>query len=340
MSITPISSAAAALRAQIVGAAEAQLVAVIGKAPEAETPKVAQNQSLPDPLQQAVATARSEAAGRQAGAAPMFADLERAMASPTLPQPVRAAIAQLLSMRLPTGALSGETVRTAVAQSGLFLEANLAAAPGSAAGAPPAPDMKSALLVLRQLLVQAQPDTPLKTRPARSPPPGREAGLAGQAPAAATLPRDADFATIAQRLGGDAEQAIARQVLHQLASLPETGSSARVFELPLATPQGTAIAQFEIDHDGGGSGGGASGQQTWRVRFSLDIEPLGPVHVQLGAGAERPKVIFWAEREEALERLREGADALAGQLAADVIVQAGAPQRPTTPAGALMDRSL
>lgn len=336
MSIPPISPAAAASRAQVVGAAEAQLVTVIGKAPTGDGTDITRTPPLPDPRQQAVEAARADAAGRQAGMGPLFAELRQAAASPALPQPVRAAMAQILSMQLPTGAvLTGETLRASVARSGLFLEANLAAAPG-----PHAPDLKSALLVLRQLLVQAQPDTPLKTRPARSPPPGREAGLAGQAPAAATLPRDADFAAIAQRLGGDAEQAIARQVLHQLASLPETGSSARVFELPLATPQGTAIAQFEIDHDGGGSGGGAGAQQTWRVRFSLDIEPLGPVHVQLGAGAERPTVIFWAEREEALERLREGADALAGQLAADVIVQAGAPQRPTTPAGALMDRSL
>lgn len=341
MSIPPISSAAAALRAQIVGAAEASLVSAIGKAPEAEAGKQTQRQPLPDPVQQAVATARAEAAGRQAGMAPLFADLRQAMASPALTQPVRAAMAQVLSIQLPTAApLTGEAVQQAVARSGLFLEANLAAAPNLPTHPPPAPDLKSALLVLRQLLAQAQPDAPLRTRPARTPPPGREAGLNGQAPAAATLPPEADLASIAQRLGGDVEQAVARQLLHQLASLPESGSSTRMFELPLGTPQGTAIAQFEIDHDGGGGGGATAGQQTWRVRFSLDIEPLGPVHVQLGAGAERPAVILWAEREEGLERLREGIDGLAGQLAADVIVQAGAPHRPAPPAGSLMDRSL
>lgn len=340
MSIPPISSAAAALRAQIVGAAEAQLVSAVGKAPEGETARSVQKQPLPDPLQQAVTAARSEAAGRQAGSAPMFAELERAMGSPALPPPVRAAMAQVLAMRLPAAALSGETLRVAVARSGLFLEANLAVTPDLSAQGARAPDLKAALLVLRQVLAGAQPDAPLKTRPARTPPPGREAGLTGQAPASATLPPDADLAAIVQRIGGDAEQAIARQVLHQLASLPEGGSSARVFELPLATAQGTAIAQFEIDHDGGGGGGGAQGAQSWRVRFSLDIEPLGPVHVQLGAGPERPLVVLWAEREEGLERLREGADALAGRLAAEVIVQAGAPHRPAPPAGGLTDRSL
>ena len=333
MNVPPISPAAAALRAQIIGAAETSLVAALGQAPEAETPPTTR-QPLPDPVQQAVITARTAAAGRQAGLAPMFADLQQALKSPTLPPQIRAAVSQLLSLPLPVGEpLPGEAVRRAVTQSGLFLEANLAATPAAA------PDMKAALLVLRQVLTQAQPDAPLHTRPASSAPPTRDGALAGQPPAAAALSEGADLATIAQRLGGDADQAIARQVLHQLASLPQAGASAWMFELPVATPQGTAIAQFEIDQDAH-TGVTGETERTWRVRFSLDVEPLGPVHVQLGAGAGRAAVTIWAERAESLERLRDRGDALAGALPADVAFYPGAPRQPPPPAGQLMDQSL
>ena len=336
MSVPPISPAAAALRAQIIGSAQAELVAGVGKVAQTghATPGVTQAPH-PDPVQQAIVAARSEAAGRQAGLAPLFADLDQAFGSPALPPQARAAISRLLSLLLPTTApLTGEIVQQAVARSGLFLEARMAQTPG-----PSAPDLKAALLVLRQVLAEAQPDAPLHSRPPKSPPPTRDGPLSGQPPATAALSPEADLATLAQRLGGDVEQALARQVLHQLASLPQPGTSAWMFELPLATPQGTAVAQFEIDQEGHA---GAAGEtvQTWRVRFSIDIEPLGPVHVQLGAGGERATVIIWAEREDSLERLREKGDQLAGALPADVVFHPGAPRRPPPPAGQLMDQSL
>ncbi len=336
MSVQPISPAAAALRAQIIGSAQAELVAGVGKVAQTghSTPQAART-THPDPVQQAVSAARTEAAGRQAGLAPLFADLGQALTSPALPPQARAAISGLLSLQLPTTApLTGEVVQQAVARSGLFLEARLAQTPG-----PPAPDLKSALLVLRQVLAEAQPDAPLHSRPAKTPPPTRDGPLSGQPPAATALPPEANLATLAQRLGGDVEQTLARQVLHQLASLPQPGTSAWMFELPLATSQGTAIAQFEIDQEGHAGSAGET-VQTWRVRFSLDIEPLGPVHVQLGAGGERATVIIWAEREESLERLRDRGDQLAGALPADVIFHPGAPRRSPPPAGQLMDQSL
>ena len=49
------------------------------------------------------------------------------------------------------------------------------------------------------------------------------------------------------------------------------------FEIPFATPQGTAMAQFEISRDGGGNEVEAA-KRVWRARFSLDVEPAGPVH--------------------------------------------------------------
>ncbi|RYF92004.1 MAG: flagellar hook-length control protein FliK, partial [Caulobacteraceae bacterium] len=334
----PITPVVLPSRVQSIAAVEAAHVAELFDTPEAPPPPGGPARPQPDPAQQAVAAARAEAAGRQAGLAPLFADLGQALASPKTPPQLRAAIAQALSLQLPTAApLTGETVRQAVASSGLFLEAHLAAQ--TPAAGPPPPDLKAALLTLRRLLAEAQPGAPLHTRAASNPPPTRDAALGGQPPATATLPPGADLAAIAQRLGGDTEQAIARQVLHQLASLPEAGGSAWMFELPVATPQGAAVAQFEIDQDAHTAVDGEV-TRTWRVRFSIDIEPLGPVHVQLGAGGERAAVIIWAEREDSLERLRGRGGELAGALPADVVFHPGAPRRASPPAGGLLDRTL
>ena len=68
--------------------------------------------------------------------------------------------------------------------------------------------------------------------------------------------------TTAHHLLDDTDAAIARQTLLQVASLPDRidGSGPRIdstaprwnFEIPFVTPQGTAMAQFEISRDGGG----------------------------------------------------------------------------------------
>lgn len=339
MSVAPIIPAVAAPRVEIVGATETAQVAIVGRSPQTYPGPPGLNQPpQPTTPQQAVDAARAQAAGRQASLAPMFAELGRAFENPRLPPELRAAIGQVLSLQLPaTTPLTADTVRQAVARSGLFLEARMAAP--EAASEPPQPDLKAALLTLRQLLALARPETPARGRPATSPPPTHDAVLSGQPAATPTLPRDAEVAAIAQRLGADADQAIARQLLHQLASLPENGTNSWMFELPIATPHGAAIAQFEIDQDAHMRSEGES-SRTWRVRFSLDIEPLGPVHVYLGAGAERASVIIWAEREESLERLRSRGAELAGALPADVVFHPGAPRRPAPPVGGLMDQTL
>ena len=91
----------------------------------------------------------------------------------------------------------------------------------------------------------------------------------------------------AHHLLADTDAAIARQTLLQVASLPDRvdTTAARVdpaaprwnFEIPFVTPQGTAMAQFEISRDGGGNEVEAA-KRVWRARFSLDVEPAGPVH--------------------------------------------------------------
>ena len=281
---------------------------------------------------QAIDSARAAAAGRQASLAPLLANLTHALTSPGLPPALRAAITQVLALRTPAdGPVTAETIRQGVAQSGLFLEARIAH------GQPAAPDLKAALLTLLQSL----PPQAARPRPHRpdTPPPVRGGTLAGHAPTAPTLSADADLPVIAEALRGETEQAVARQVLHQLASLPEGEAAKWLFELPLVTPQGTAIAQFEIDRDEPGRTSDPDAGPAWRARFSLDIEPLGPVHVHLSLGGERMAVNVWAEREGGLERLRAQSGDLAGVLDAEVVFRAGPPPASAPAPGRFVDQT-
>ncbi len=119
------------------------------------------------------------------------------------------------------------------------------------------------------------------------PPPIRGALPAAQPIAQPTIAPHAPLETTAHHLLDDTDAAIARQTLLQVASLPDRIDTSAPkadmtaprwnFEIPFVTPQGTAMAQFEISRDGGDEEVEAA-KRVWRARFSLDVEPAGPVH--------------------------------------------------------------
>ena len=90
------------------------------------------------------------------------------------------------------------------------------------------------------------------------PPPYRGAPLAAQQPAAPSIAPDTPPHETAERLLAADRRRARAQTLLQAASLPDqpTASAADrrtqrwTFEVPFATPQGTAIAQFEVSRDG------------------------------------------------------------------------------------------
>lgn len=185
-----------------------------------------------------------------------------------------------------------------------------------------------------------QPDVP------STPPPYAGGPTAGQKPAEPTAILGATPEDMARRLLKKAHAALARQDLMQIASLPEAApqdhepadpraatQGARLnLDLPFVTPQGVAVAQFEISRDGGGAGGGAAtaGERTYKARFSIDLEPLGPVHALVTLTGARARVSLWAERAETISRLRAGEEALGAalrqaELSPEVAVHSGAP---------------
>jgi hypothetical protein len=118
------------------------------------------------------------------------------------------------------------------------------------------------------------------------------------------------------------------------------------FEIPFVTPQGTAMAQFEISRDGGAEQVEAV-KRVWRARFSIDVEPTGPVHAQVSLTGDKTSVRMWAERPETAAQLRAGASQLSQALSraelnpGEILIRDGAPpQAAPARAGHFLDRAL
>lgn len=337
--VTPIRAVAPAVRADVEVKAD--------KTPQAPEVLAAEVRA------KAVAEAVQTAAPRQTALGPLFADLGQALKMRSLPAPVQAAATQLMAQATPLGpTVDGAAIARAFLQSGLFLERNLGARPGVS---PAGRDLKADLLSLRQALAIWTGEAPKATaaRAAQAPPPPYRGGPTTAQPAArAALPADAAPAAVARRLAEDADGALARHELLQAASLPASHSrepdaqTARwMFEVPFTTPQGASVAQFEISRDDAEPGGREAGRgPTYRARFSIDLDPLGPLHAQAALSGDHVGVTLWAERPDSVDLLRRAQPALSQALAQvalkpDVAVYPGSPPRAAPGAGRFVDQS-
>jgi hypothetical protein len=166
---------------------------------------------------------------------------------------------------------------------------------------------------------------------------------------------------VAALLSTQAKGALSRQVLMQAASLPGAGSASStqamagsasnptsgaswLFELLFAAPDGPTVVPFQIDRDGEAPGDGAP-DPIWRVRFSLDFAPIGPIHARISLSGGQAHVALWAENSDTLSMLdaqqADLADALLGdELIAQVAVFQGRPNVPPAAAGQFMNRAV
>lgn len=190
---------------------------------------------------------------------------------------------------------------------------------------------------------------------ATTPPPFRGALPAPQSVAFASLAPNTPLAATVHRLLDDTDAAIARQTLLQVASLPDRADASGHrsdptapqwnFEIPFATPQGTAMAQFEISRDGGNETPDPA-KRAWRARFTINVEPSGPVHALITLNGDRTFVRMWAERPATAQQLRAGIGELNQALTkaelkpGDIIVRDGTPPQPAPArAGHFLDRA-
>jgi hypothetical protein len=193
-------------------------------------------------------------------------------------------------------------------------------------------------------------------RTSMPPPPFRGALPSAQPVASPSFAPEAPPAAIVHHLLDDIDAAIARQTLLQVASLPDRADIAGPrtdpaaprcnFEIPFAAPGGTAIAQFEISRDGAATAIDAA-KRVWRARFSLDLEPAGPIHALISLSGDKTSVRMWAERPATATQLRAGASQLGQALSraelrpGDIVIRDGAPlQSKPAPAGHFLDRAL
>ncbi|MET0706075.1 MAG: flagellar hook-length control protein FliK [Tardiphaga sp.] len=213
------------------------------------------------------------------------------------------------------------------------------------------------LLLPRGKAPNAAPLDDVVVRSNIPPPPLRGALPTAQPVALPTLPSDAPLAGTLHHLLADTDAALARQTLMQVASLPDRidGTAAKLyaaaprwnFEIPFAVANGTAVAQFEISRDGSSDSEAEAASRVWRARFSLDVEPAGPVHALVSLAGDRTSVRMWAERPATAMQLQAGAAQLSQALLraeltpGDIVIREGAPVQvaPAT-AGHFLDRAL
>ncbi len=188
-------------------------------------------------------------------------------------------------------------------------------------------------------------------------PPLRDGHPVAQSVALPALAPDATPDEALRQLLKDTDGALARQTLLQAASLPDRADMSQPrmdaaqtrlhFEIPFVTPQGTAIAQFMIEEDGGGNAVAAESEKAWRARFTLNTEPAGPVHVMVTLAGQRTSVRMWAERDETAAQLRGQTEDLSASLAraelqpGDISVKQGTPPQraKAAKAGHFLDRA-
>jgi hypothetical protein len=260
-----------------------------------------------------------------------------------LPSPLVADVSEPLEMSLLMAGASAPALASPLVAAAIELHTSLLLAasepapePGDPSGSPPA-------------------GAPLPPPPP-PPPPYRGSPPVAQPAAPATLASAASLADAAQRLLAATDAALARHTLLQAASLPDrpNADTARVqtqgpqwtFEVPMMTSGGTSIAQFEISRDGRAVT--EDGRAIWRARFSVDVEPMGPVHAQVTLLGNRAAVMLWAERPHSAARLRESSALLADALKqadlepGDIHCRVGAPTVPresVPAAGQFLDRA-
>lgn len=295
----------------------------------------------------------TQAAARQDSLAPLLQNLSALHSRlGELPRPAMEAALRLLGNRISAdrGAPDGATLKQAVQRSGIFLEA--AARPAAAQAAPPA-DTKAALLQLRGALTAwlGEAVAPVPPVTARPQPPTRGAQPRGHAADQPNLPPGATPQEAGRLLLGQAEGALSRMRLHQLASLPpdparagQLGPAAAAewnLEIPLLLGPELAMMQLQIARDA--KGRGERRERGWRMAFSLNFSAIGEVGAQVSLLGQSTSVAIWADEPETAAVLTDMLPELTAALTAKglavgaVRVRQGRPAAPAPPSGQLLD---
>lgn len=311
---------------------------------------------------------------QQAGLAPLFANL-RAIAqgsiSLALPKTLPPAIQQVLAQAVPAErqAPTAAKLKEAFQASGLFLDARQVAG----LPAPRQGDLKAGLQALRETLlpiIDALSPNPKASRhdhgpdqtadqqasstdqSARLAPPRRDGPLAPQSSVEPSLAPGEKPLAIAETLLDQTEAALDRIKLTQYASLPleparQDGTQPAqrwLAEIPLAFQQGISMLPLQVERDPPRRDAQGVSPPVWRIRFALDVEPMGPLQGVVTLQGRDVGVSIWAEREETSQLLRGAAPGLEGALlnadfaSGAIDIHTGQPRVMQPTAGQFLDR--
>lgn len=309
--------------------------------PSSAAANAAAKPALPTPLQALLSAVGDAALADQDSLGPALATLNRLLAkTPDLPPAIAKAAQALLAAQLSLdGEVSGEELRQALARSGVFTDPALAGKT----------DIKSALLQLRSaLVVWLGPDALGSSNSRRPAPPARGGVPRSQS---SSLPAGDDGLSardLARALLGEANSALHRMRLFQLAALPDTtpGSEASkpsqvLVEIPVRLGQELCMAQFQVGRDGANGGSQQEARRGWQMRFSVNFSAIGEVGAQIGLLGHRVNISIWAERSATAEALQsmlpEVTQALAAKGIETVSLQCrhGIPKAPNPPPAGL-----
>jgi hypothetical protein len=352
---TPQSGVVPDMKAALIVLKQALTMTLAADKPAPTIPAAAQPQAAATPT----ATIPATAAQLQAAAATLVpAMLPKATAKDDITQLSAASPDEAGEIDVPSMIAAAATKPVGAAANGGAQQAGAKLADVMASLVP---DDGGALLLQQTSNVKGQPgalyvDTPgLRSQ---VPPPLRGGLPTPQPVAQPTLSVGAPLGDTVHRLLSETDAALARQTLHQVASLPERADAAVAqrsdqaatrwsFEIPFAMPHGTAIAQFDISRDGGAGTGPEAATKVWSARFSLDVEPSGPIHAVVSLTGEKTSVRMWAERASTAKQLQAETGQLSQALRranlqpGDIVVREGAPQQiAPASAGHFLDMAL
>ena len=235
----------------------------------------------------------------------------------TLPRTVVQSAAHLWHALPEAEALADPKVlEAAIAKSGVFLEANLAAHRGPA-DPRLASDLKSLMLTLQRAL-QASGAKPTSAH----------SDVAGHAPVATargpltTLPSaPATLAVLdepSQQLNELARQtdgAIARLTTVQISnSAPDPAVQSMLIELPVRHEDRAAMLRLKIEKDGSRRRDG-DGAESWTVEAAVDLGAIGGLHAKVTLVGKRIRVQLRAESPAVVAALSQRSDELEAMLA-------------------------
>jgi hypothetical protein len=236
----------------------------------------------------------------------------------TLPRPVVQSAAHLWHA-LPEAEALGDpkVLEAAIAKSGVFLEANLAAHRG-----PPNPglgsDLKALMLTLQRALqaTGAKPTSAHSDVAGHAPVPTARGPLTTLPSAPATLAVLEEPSQQLNELARQTDGSLARLTTVQISnSAPDPAVQSMLIDLPVRHDDRAAVLRLKIEKDGSSRRRDGDGAESWTVEAAVDLGGIGGLHAKVTLVGKRIGVQLRAESAAVVAALSQRTDELEAMLA-------------------------